>query len=180
METERQVLEQGITLPKPSMTAPAPLPAALARQPELLTGTNEGHHFNLPVNAAALQKQHADKELPSPSNRSQCYRRTLFLQPPSPSPLVRFSSLHNQSVQLSRKKYQQQSHRYHHQQCATEGSACNRSVKATCSANGTTGRMGLPVGNAEKSGWLIVIASTLETGGVEKNRTSASKNGWKS
>ena len=38
------------------MTAPAPLPAALARQPELLTGTNEGHHFNLPANAAGAAK----------------------------------------------------------------------------------------------------------------------------
>ena len=49
-------MEQGITLPTPSMTAPAPLPAAMARPQELLTGTSEEHQFNLPTNAAGAAK----------------------------------------------------------------------------------------------------------------------------
>lgn len=51
-QTERQVLEQGITLPKPSMTAPCPLPAPLTRPTELVSGTSERHQFVLPTNAA--------------------------------------------------------------------------------------------------------------------------------
>ena len=38
------------------MTAPAPLPAAMARPQELLTGTSEEHQFHLPTNAAGAAK----------------------------------------------------------------------------------------------------------------------------
>lgn len=55
-QTERQVLEQGITLPKPSTTAPCLLPAALTRPTELVSGTSERHQFVLPINAAGTAK----------------------------------------------------------------------------------------------------------------------------
>ena len=38
------------------MTAPAPLPAAMARPQELLTGTSEEHQFHLSTNAAGAAK----------------------------------------------------------------------------------------------------------------------------
>ena len=52
-------------------------------------------------------------------------------------------------------------------------------MKEASGDNATTGRRGPSVGSVDKSGWLKVTASTMETGGVKKNQTSVLKNGWK-
>ena len=127
----------------------------------------------------ALQKQHADHELSCPINPRQCCCPSPFRQ--RPFPLVQCYSRQNQQQHMfpNPKVYQQPNHRYRHPPCPTEESGCKKSLKAKKKKKDTTGRMALTASSVGKNGWLITIDSTMETGGVEKNRTKSLKNGWK-
>ena len=172
-------MEQGITLPTPSMTAPAPLPAAMARPQELLTGTSEEHQFHLPTNAAGAAKTARRPRTILPNQPTTVLPS--FSLSACPFPLVQCYSRQNQQQHMfpNPKVYQQPNHRYRHPPCPTEESGCKKSLKATFKEKDTTGRMALPASSVGKNGWLITIDSTMETGGVEKNRTKSLKNGWK-
>ena len=72
---ERQVLEQGITLPSTPMTAPTPLPAARTLPPEIPCGSAQQYQFTLPPNsagAAKVMRRQRNNRQPAPASPTFC------------------------------------------------------------------------------------------------------------